>query len=184
MKYFLTIISLIILPILVDAQSIVDGLDDSVRVNWIDMQSAIDLAESGNNEKQILVFIFDPGDHWSKFHEKSLNSSKCAVLLNTYFLPVRFSGKYPGDIYLKEEKYSLVNNGRIEVHELVSLLLNNRIVYPTTTFLKNDFGGIFSQPGYQMPDRLEMILNYVGKGIYKKTSWEQYQKELKLDGGN
>lgn len=53
--------------------------------------------------------------------------------------------------------------------------------YPTTIFLNADAEGITVLPGYIKPDQFLAVLEYIGKELYKTTSWDAFLKSKSSD---
>jgi len=78
--------------------------------------------------------------------------------------------------------YTFVNpspNIPRSTHQLAASLLNNKMPYPTTVYLDENFNLLTQVPGYLQPAQIEPILKYFGDNAYPNTKWEDYQKTFK-----
>ncbi len=59
-------------------------------------------------------------------------------------------------------------------HQLVAVLLQNRLSYPTVVFLDKDMKMLSRVPGYQKVKPFMQIARYFGDNVYKEQDWKSY----------
>jgi thioredoxin-related protein len=64
-------------------------------------------------------------------------------------------------------------------HQLASSLLSNKLSYPTTVYLDENFNLLTQVPGYLQPAQLEPIMKYFGDNVYPNKKWEEYSQTFK-----
>ena len=68
----------------------------------------------------------------------------------------------------------LIAQGARGYHELAAALMQGKMSYPTSVFLDENLNIIAPLPGYQTPDRLDPILEFIGGDHYKTSKYEQF----------
>ncbi len=101
-----------------------------------------------------------------------------AQYLNDNFYAVKLDAEQEEDISFRDQTFKFVPSGKKGYHQLAAALLNNKLSYPTVVFLDEDFNMIQPLPGYQKPDRFEMIVKFIGSDGYKNTEWSTWESEF------
>ena len=102
--------------------------------------------------------------------------------MNEHFYAVRLDAEMKDTVVFNN--YTFVNpnpSGLRSTHQLASSLLNNKLSYPTTVYLDENFNLLTQVPGYLQPNQLEPILKYFGDNAYPNTKWEDFQKNFKSE---
>jgi thioredoxin-related protein len=126
------------------------------QVKWFGYTEAIEKAKK-DKLPVLIVFYNDDCRKCEILEKNGFGRLDIADYVNEKFAPVRING----------EK----NNGLRKKYRVT--------VYPTVWFIDKDAKEIDALIGYVSPDRLLLILRYIGDEIYKKKSFSEYEKEQK-----
>ncbi len=149
-------------------------IDEKVEVNWISFEEAIE--KSKVEKKKIFIDVYTDWCGWCKVMDKNtFNQPVIAKYLNDNFYAVKLDAEQEANITFRDQTFKFVPSGRRGYHELAAALLNNKMSYPTVVFLDENFNMIQPLPGYQKPDRFEMIVKYFGSDEYKNTKWPDWE---------
>ncbi len=147
-------------------------------VKWYTIQEAEKLMKE--SPRPLFIDTYTDWCGWCKrMDQDTFTNSVIAEILNTKFYPVKFDAEgkekvtFLGQTFINDGKY-----GR--AHQLAVALLNGQLSYPTVVFLTldNEKVGVSPVPGYRNPKDMEPLLSFFADGAYKKTSWEEYQKDF------
>jgi uncharacterized protein YyaL (SSP411 family) len=144
------------------------------EVNWLTFSEAFRLAAI--NKKPILVDVYTKWCGWCKvMDQKTYSDQDVVFMMNDNFFCVRFDAETGDTILFKGMKFTRPAGKR--THSLAQALLDGKLSYPTTVIL-NEKGEILSPiPGYLDVPLMKKVLHFFGKGVYKKMSWEEYEKQ-------
>jgi len=124
------------------------------KVKWSGYEAAVQNARE-SNRPALLFFWGEDCRKCEMLEQKGFNRPDIACYINRHFALARESGKARQD---------LVAQYRVSA-------------YPTVWFLTPEGKEIDFFIGYVKPDRLLLILHYVGDGVYKVKSFADYEKE-------
>lgn len=127
------------------------------QVKWLTYQEAVERAKKGRLPI-VLVFYNNNCRKCEIMEKKGFNRPDIAEYVNSKFCASKINGEKHPEL---KKKYR-VN------------------VYPAVWFLDQDAKEIDSIIGYVEPDRLFLILKYVGDGEYKNKSFKKYEKENRI----
>lgn len=148
-----------------------------VKVNWMTLDEALE--KSKTEKRKIFVDVYTDWCGWCKRMDDSTFADPfVAQYLNDHYYPVKFNAEQQQDIVFKDKTYHFKRNGARGTHELAIEWLNNRLSYPTTVFLDENFSVIQPLPGFLDPAKLEAILNYFGTNSHYTTPWDTYEKRF------
>jgi thioredoxin-related protein len=127
--------------------------------------------------KKIMIDVFTDWCVWCKKMDASTFSNPViSAYIKENFYPVKLNAETNDTINFRGGKYiNLVRGGR-STHPLAVSLLGWRLSYPTIVYLTETLDYIGPVPGYQTPEQLEVILNYIAQEKFKTVSLEDYQK--------
>ncbi len=148
------------------------------KVNWLTFEEAVE--KSKTEKKKIFIDVYTDWCGWCKVMDKNTFSQPViAEYLNEHFYPVKLNGEQKEDIIFRDHTFKFVASGSRGYHELAASLLNNKLSYPTVVFLDENFNIIQPLPGYQKPDRFEMIVKFIGSDNFKTIDWKTWEAEFK-----
>ncbi len=143
------------------------------KIQWYSIEQAEKLNEK--NPKKIFIDVYTDWCGWCKrMDATTYQDPKIIQLLNNDFYSVRLNAEQKNDIEFKNKSYKYIANGSSGYNELAAVLLNGQLSFPTTVYLDENLNEIQPIPGYLTADKLEPILQFLGKDFYKKQTWEQF----------
>lgn len=146
------------------------------KINWHTFQEAIELSKK--EKKKIFIDVFTDWCGWCKVMDKgTFTHAVIAKYMNDHYYCVKLNAEMKDTIVFNN--YTFVNpspNGPRSAHQLASSLLNNKLSYPTTVYLDENFNILTQVPGYLKPEQMEPIMKYFGDNIYQGVKWEDFQK--------
>ncbi|MTI38740.1 thioredoxin family protein [Fulvivirga lutimaris] len=147
------------------------------EVNWLSFEEAVE--KSKTEKRKIFIDVYTDWCGWCKVMDKNTFSQPViAAYLNENFYAVKLNAEQREDIIFRDHTFKFVESGRRGYHELAASLLNNKLSYPTVVFLDENFNIIQPLPGYQKPDRFEMIVKFIGGDNFKNTDWQTWESEF------
>lgn len=145
------------------------------EINWMSFEEAV--AKSQKEPKKLLIDIYTDWCGWCKKMDKDTYANKAlAAYINENYYAVRFNAEQKESIEFSGHTFKFVAQGRRGVHELAAALTNNKLSYPMTVFMDEEFLILQAIPGYKTPDAFEPILVYFGDNAFKDTAWTEFQK--------
>jgi len=161
-----------------ESASISPELITSSKVQWMSFEEA--LKKGKENPRKIFIDVYTDWCGWCKRMDKTtFDNEKVAALLNEKYYAVKLDAEQKGDIEFDGRTFKFIAEGRNGYHELAASLLNGKMSYPTVVFLDEEFRLITPVPGYQQPQDLHPILQFIGDSHYKNTKWESFIEQYK-----
>ena len=146
---------------------------ETSKVKWYSIEEVQELVKT--EKRKIYIDIYTDWCGWCKQMDKNtFTNDEVADLLNTKFYAVKLDGEAKVDITFRDHTFKFVPQGRNGYHELAATLLQGKMSYPTSVFLDEDLNVLTPLPGYQTPDKLEPILEFIGNEIYKTSTYEEF----------
>ena len=149
------------------------------KLHWHTFQEAVELNKK--EKKKIFIDVFTDWCGWCKVMDKNTFTDPVIIkYMNQKFYAVKLNAEMKDTIVFNN--YTFVNpnpTGLRSTHQLASSLLNNKLSYPTTVYLDENYNLLTQVPGYLQPIQMEPILKYFGDNVYPTTKWEDYQKTFK-----
>ena len=135
------------------------------------------MEKSKTEKKKIFIDVYTEWCGWCKrMDETTFTDPKVVKYLNDNFYAVKFDAEQKQDITFNGKTYHFTKVGNRGYHELAAEWLNNRMSYPTSVYLDEEFKVIQPLPGFLEAARFEAIINYFASDSYKRTPWESYEK--------
>ncbi len=148
------------------------------EIEWISFEEAIE--RNKKEPKKIFIDVYTDWCGWCKrMDQTTFKNEVISKLVSEHYYAVKLDAEQKEAIEFDGNTFKFVANGRRGYHELAAALLQNKLSFPTVVFLDEQMRMIQPIPGYQQPQSLAPILQYIGEDHFKKTSWEDFQKTYK-----
>ena len=142
-------------------------------VKWYTIEEVQELVK--NEPRKIYIDMYTDWCGWCKvMDKKTFTDESVAEHLNTNFYAVKFDAEGKDNVSFKDQTFKFVAQGSRGYHELAAALMQGKMSYPTSVFLDEDLNIIAPLPGYQKPEQLNPILEFIGENHYKTTNYEQF----------
>jgi thioredoxin-related protein len=145
------------------------------EISWISFEEAVKL--NSKQPKKIVIDVYTDWCGWCKKMDKSTFSDANVVkYINENYYAVKLDAEGKTPINFKGQTFNF--KPEYKSHELAIALLQGKMSYPTTVYMDEKMNLIQAVPGYMDAATFEQVVNYFGGDHYKKTSWEDYQKNF------
>ena len=148
-------------------------------IHWHTFQEAVQLSQK--EKKKVFIDVYTSWCGWCKVMEKNTFTNPVIIkYVNEHFYAVRLDAEMKDTVRFNNSVF--VNpspNVPRSTHQLASSLLSNKLSYPTTVYLDENFNLLTQVPGYLQPNQLEPIVKYFGEDAYKTIQWDDYSKTFK-----
>lgn len=142
-------------------------------VKWYSMEEVQELVKK--EPRKIYIDMYTDWCGWCKvMDKKTFTDQSVANQLNTKFYAVKFDAEGKESVVFRDQTFKFVAQGSRGYHELAAALMQGKMSYPTSVFLDENLNVISPLPGYQKPEQLNPILEFIGEDHYKTTNYEQF----------
>lgn len=147
-------------------------------VKWVTWEEAVALSKE--NPKKIFVDVYTDWCGWCKrMDAMTFEHPIISQYLNDKYYAVKLNAEQRGDIVFQGHTFKFQSSGGRGVHELAAALLQNKMSYPTTVVLNEEFKILQPLPGFKGPEEFDVILKYFGENKFKNSSWEEFTSSYK-----
>ena len=160
------------------------ALNDNVKaqekqlVKWHTIEEVQELIKK--DPRKVYIDMYTDWCGWCKvMDKKTFTDPTIADHLNTKFYAVKFDAEGKENVDFRNQTFRFVAQGARGYHELAAALMQGRMSYPTSVFLDEDLNVITPLPGYQKPDQLDPILEFIGDDHYKTIEYDQFLENRK-----
>lgn len=149
------------------------------KINWMSLENA--LAANKKNPKGIFLYYYvDWNVSSGMLQHSTLQNPVIAKLVNGRFYPVKINATTRDTLHYGK---AYVNAGKTpSYHQLPAAMLQGDMRFPAMLFLNKQGKLVQTIQHFTAPKKLEPILAYFGKAIYKNQKWadfrETYQSQL------
>jgi len=155
------------------AQITIKGADTPVKVQWMNLEKALELSEQ--QPRKIIVDVYTSWCRWcDKMEEITFSNPKIAQYINENFYPVKFDAEGKEEIQYKDKTYGFSKSGKREYHDLAKELMGGRFSFPTVIFLDENQNLIQCVVGFKTPTQFEQISSYFADDHYRRIPWSSF----------
>lgn len=145
----------------------------SQSIQWKNIQEALNMKKTN---KSIFIDFYTTWCGWcKKMDQTTFKDSRVINYLNSHFISVKFNAEGFETVQYKDQVFRNQADPTFRsTHPFTYHILGRRIGYPSFAILdeKNDL--IMIIPGYQTPENLLNVLEYVQTKSYLTQTWEQW----------
>lgn len=148
------------------------------EIHWMNIDDV--QAAMRQHPKKVWIDVYTDWCGWCKRMDKTTFTNPNVIkYMNEHFYAVKLDAEQKGDIRFMGKMFKFQPEDR--THGLALQLLGGKdhLSYPTSVFMEENFQTPMPIPGYQDVKTMEMILKYLGEGMYKKTPFPDYQNSFK-----
>ena len=160
-------------------KSIYDSLrkDDTIKIKWLSFDQAV--SENKKKPKKILINVYTNWCNSCNVMKKAtLSNPVIAQYINDKFYAVDFDAQSMDSISFMGTKFGNGGKEKNFFHDFIIAALKGNIILPNQLIFNEQNMMIDQLPYFMTPKTFEMILKYLGEDGYKKTKWEDYQKDF------
>jgi len=152
---------------------------ETEKIKWVTFQEAVELNKK--EKKKIFIDVYTDWCGWCKVMDKNTFSHPViAKYMNEKFYSVKMNAEMKDTIVFNGATFVNPNPKQMRsTHQLAASLLSNKLSYPTTVYLDENFSLLTQVPGYLQPAQMEPMAKYFGENSYFIAKWEDFQKTFK-----
>jgi thioredoxin-related protein len=138
-------------------------------ITWHKYDDGLKLAAKTN--KPILIDFYTNWCGWCKKMDKTTYSDSTVVkYMQEKFVAIKVNAESKDPLNLPDGPSNGIKVARSY----------NVSSYPQTWFVDSNGTKIDRVPGFVTPDKLLIVLKFVGEGFYKKQTWNDYYQKLQV----
>ena len=150
---------------------------ESGLVNWLTLKEA----QEKNKEvkKPFIIDIYTDWCGWCKHMMKTTYSNPgLANYINTHFYPVKFNAETKDTIEYNGKIYKPLSDQPKTPHELAIKFLSDKLSYPSTVFVTNNFDYNLLTQGFLEDKKIEPLLIFMVENAWQTTVYDEFQKHF------
>ena len=156
-------------------QSQVSHPKGAEHIHWMNFTDAYKQNLKDSVKKKVFIDVYTYWCGWCKRMDAStFEDPKVVKYINDHYYPVKLDAETRDTIYFRDKVF--VYRPEFKANEIALSLLMEKMSYPTSVYLDEQFSMLTTTPGYQTAEQILPILQYFGQNIYKTITWEEYQK--------
>ncbi|MBL7754741.1 MAG: DUF255 domain-containing protein [Chitinophagaceae bacterium] len=145
-------------------------------IQWITLEEAE--ARMKQTPKKVYIDIFTDWCYWCKVMDKKTFSNAAVIeYMNANFYCIHINAESADSLTFQGKKYGRLPNSK--TNDLTAQWMKDRISYPTSIFMEENFQNPQPVPGYLEIPVMEMLLKYFGENKHKSVPWETWTKTFK-----
>lgn len=145
-------------------------------ITWYTLEQAQELNKK--KPRKIFIDMYTDWCGWCKvMDKKTFTNPAIADYINKHYYAVKLNAEQRQSIIFRGQVYNF--NAQRGAHDVVFAMVTGQFGYPTTIYLDEKLNVLQHISSYLEPKQLDPILHFYGDNAYKKTPWEQFEKEYK-----
>ena len=129
--------------------------ESAPQIEWLSFQEAVKRCKK--EPKKILVDVYTEWCSWCKVMDKTTYTDPHVVTyISKYFYAVKFDAEIKDTIIFDGHTFTSSDpKNKKSVHQLAVAMLSNKMAYPTTVFLDENFAMLGPIPGYLKVENID-----------------------------
>jgi thioredoxin-related protein len=146
-------------------------------VNWLTFKEAQEKNKTLN--KPFIIDFYTDWCGWCKHMMRTTYSNPAlASYINTHFYPVKFNAEGKDTIEYNGQIYKPLSPSPRTPHELAVKFLGERLSYPSTVFVTNNYQYSLLTQGYMEDKKLEPLLVFMVENAWQTSVFEEFNRHF------
>lgn len=152
--------------------------EPSGLVKWLTLKEAQE--KNKTVAKPFIIDIYTDWCGWCKHMMRTTYSNPgIAEYINTHFYAVKFDAETKDTIEYNGKVYKPLSSQPKTPHELAVKFLGEKLSYPSTIFVTNNYAYNLLSQGYLDEKQLEPLLVFMVENVWQNSSFDEFSKHFK-----